>query len=67
MCKFFQWVDDEICLRGKVFIAKQRQTILKLEAEASICKKREKCLIVSLILALVIYGICLCVILALVD
>ncbi|KAL0016495.1 hypothetical protein SO802_003564 [Lithocarpus litseifolius] len=61
-CKSFQWVDEEICPRGKVLIPEQRQTILRLEAEVSTCKKREKCLIVSLILALVMCGICLCVI-----
>ncbi|XP_023924947.1 uncharacterized protein LOC112036376 [Quercus suber] len=66
-CKFFQWVDDEICAHGKVLIPKQRQTILRLEDEVSTCKKREKCLTVSLILALMMCGICLCVILALVD
>nr|POE78162.1 2-alkenal reductase (nadp(+)-dependent) [Quercus suber] len=48
-CKYFQWVDDEICLRGKVLILEQRQTILRLEAEVSTCKKMEKCLTVSLI------------------
>ena len=66
-CKFFQWLDNEICVRGKVLIPEQRQIILRLEDEVSNCKKREKCLTVSLILALVMCGICLCVILALVD
>jgi len=66
-CKFFQWLDDEICARGKVLIPEQRQTILRLEAEVSTCKKREKCLTVSLILALVMCGICFYVILALLD
>ena len=65
-CKYFQWVDDEICLRGKVLIPKQRQTIFILEAEVSTFKKREKCLTVSLILAMLMFGICLCVILVLV-
>ena len=54
-------------MRGEVLIPEYRQTILRLEAEVSIGKKREKCLTVSLILALVMCGICLCVILALVD
>ncbi|KAL0003756.1 hypothetical protein SO802_011317 [Lithocarpus litseifolius] len=31
-CKYFQWVDDEICPRGKVLIPEQRRTILRLEA-----------------------------------
>nr|POE65459.1 hypothetical protein CFP56_49538 [Quercus suber] len=66
-CKFFQWVDDEICARGKVLIPEQRQTILKLEADVSTCKNREKYLTLSLILALMMCEICLCVILALVD
>ena len=59
-CKFFQWVDEKICPHGKVLIPEQRQTILRLEAEVSTCKKREKCLTLSLILALVMCGICLC-------
>ena len=54
-------------MRGKVLIPEQRQTILRLEVEISTCKKREKCLTVSLILALVMCVICLCVILALLD
>ena len=66
-CKFFQWLDDEICARGKVLIPEQRQTILRLEDEVSTYKKREKCLTVSLILALVLCEICLYVILALLD
>ncbi|KAK9989033.1 hypothetical protein SO802_029272 [Lithocarpus litseifolius] len=66
-CKFFQWVDDEICERGKVLIPEMRQRILKLQAEVSTCKKREKCLTVCLILTLLLCGICLCVILALVG
>ena len=28
--QIFQWVDDEICERGKVLILEQRQTILRL-------------------------------------
>ena len=65
--KYFQWVDDEICARGKVFIPEQRHTILKLQAEVSTGKKREKCLAMSLILALLMCGICLCIILVLVS
>ncbi|KAK4580581.1 hypothetical protein RGQ29_024287 [Quercus rubra] len=65
-CKYFQWVDDEICARGKVFIPEQRHTILRLQVEVSTCKNREKCLAMSLILALVMCGICFCVILVLV-
>ena len=66
-CKYFQWVDDEICARGKVLIPEQRHTILRLQAEVSTCKMSEKCLAMSLILTLVMYGICLCVILVLVS
>ncbi|KAK4568223.1 hypothetical protein RGQ29_003848 [Quercus rubra] len=62
-CKYFQWVDDEICPRGKVLIPEQRHIILRLQAEDSTCKKREKCLAMSLILALLMCGICLCIIL----
>ncbi|XP_075640185.1 uncharacterized protein LOC142611918 [Castanea sativa] len=65
--KFFQWVDDEICERGKVLIPEMRQKILRLQVEVSTCKKREKFLIVCLILSLILCGICLCVILALVN
>ncbi|XP_075665016.1 uncharacterized protein LOC142634605 [Castanea sativa] len=66
-CKFFQWVDDEICERGKVLIPEMRQKILRLQVEVSTCKKREKFLTVCLILSLILCGICLCVILALVN
>nr|XP_023907372.1 uncharacterized protein LOC112019078 [Quercus suber]POF17220.1 hypothetical protein CFP56_56103 [Quercus suber] len=64
-CKFFQWVDDEICEHEKVLIPEMRQRILRLQAEVSTCKKREKWLTVCLILALLLCGICLCVILSL--
>ncbi|XP_075666456.1 uncharacterized protein LOC142636206 [Castanea sativa] len=66
-CKFFQWIDDEICERGKVLIPEMRQKILRLQVEVSTCKKREKFLTVCLILSLILCGICLCVILALVN
>ncbi|KAK9986214.1 hypothetical protein SO802_031165 [Lithocarpus litseifolius] len=66
-CKFFQWVNDEICECGKVLILEMRLRILKLQAEVSTCKKREKFLTVCLILTLLLCGICLCVILALVG
>ncbi|XP_050242304.1 uncharacterized protein LOC126691295 [Quercus robur] len=41
-CKYFQWLDDEICERDKVLIPKQRQQIIRLEAEVARCYKREK-------------------------
>ena len=49
-CRFFQWRDDEICERAKVFIAQQRQRIIKLETELVDCKKREKFLVVVMAL-----------------
>ncbi|XP_075645054.1 uncharacterized protein LOC142616049 [Castanea sativa] len=66
-CKFFQWIDDDICECGKVLIPEMRQKILRLQVEVSTCKKREKFLTVCLILTLILCEICLCVILALVG
>ncbi|XP_050245945.1 uncharacterized protein LOC126693934 [Quercus robur] len=56
-CRFFQWRDDEICERGKVFIPQQRQRIIKLEAELVDCKKREKFLVVVVALFVVIFAV----------
>ena len=66
-CKFFQWRDDKICERGKMLIPEQRQWILTLEAEVAGYKKREKRLLICLVLSLVISGMMLCVILSLVG
>ena len=49
-CRFFQWRDNEICDRGKVFIPQQRQGIITLEVEVASCKKREKFLVVAVAL-----------------
>ncbi|KAL4602239.1 hypothetical protein ACB092_10G039100 [Castanea dentata] len=57
--KFFQWRDDEICERGKMLISKQRQRIIRLEAEVARCYKREKFYTVAFAFLLVICGICL--------
>ncbi|KAK4605092.1 hypothetical protein RGQ29_013251 [Quercus rubra] len=56
-CRFFQWHDDEICERDKVFIPQQRQRIIKLEAKLANCKKREKFLVVVVALLVVIFAI----------
>ncbi|XP_050282541.1 uncharacterized protein LOC126723258 [Quercus robur] len=66
-CKFFQWRDDEIHERGKVLILEQKQWILTLEAEVVGYKKRERRLLIYLVLSLVISGMMLCVILSLVG
>ena len=66
-CKFFQLRDDKICERGKMLIPEQRQWILTLEAEVAGYKKREKRLLICLVLSLVISGMMLCVILSLVG
>ena len=50
-CKFFQWRDDKICERGKMLIPEQRQWILTLEAEVAGYKKREKRLLICLVLS----------------
>lgn len=66
-CKFFQWLDDEICERGKVLIPEQRQRILTLEAAIVGYRKREKRLLICLGLSLVISGMLLCLMLLLVG
>jgi len=66
-CKFFQWLDDEICERGKVLIPEQRQRILTLEAAIVGYRKREKRLLICLGLSLVISGMLLCLMLLLVS
>ena len=58
-CRFFQWHDDEICERGKLLIPQQRQRIIKLEAELTDCKKREKLLVVVVALLVAIFALCL--------
>ena len=58
-CRFFQWRDDEIFAPGKVFIPQQRQRIITLEAKVASCKKREKFLVVAVIL-LVVMCVILC-------
>ena len=58
-CRFFQWRDDEICEHGKVLIPQQRQRIIKLEAELTDCKKREKLLVVVVALLVAIFALCL--------
>ena len=64
---FFQWLDDEICERGKVLIPEQRQRILTLEAAIVGYRKREKRLLICLGLSLVISGMLLCLMLLLVG
>ena len=56
-CRFFQWRDDEICEHGKVLIPQQRQRIIKLEAELTDCKKREKLLVVAVALLVTIFAV----------
>ena len=58
-CRFFQWRDNEICDRGKVFIPQQRQRVITLEAEVASYKKREKFLVVAMAL-LVVMCVVLC-------
>ena len=58
-CRFFQWRDDEICAHGKVLIPQQRQMIITLEVEVASCKKREKFLVVAVVL-LVVMCVILC-------
>ena len=60
-CRFFQWRDNEICDRGKVFVPQQRQRVITLEAEVASCKKREKFLVMAVVLLVV-----MCVVLCLV-
>ena len=55
--RFFQWHDDEICEHGKVLIPQQRQMIIKLKAELTDCKKREKFLVVIVALLVAIFAI----------
>ena len=56
-CRFFQWRDDKICERGKVLIPQQRKMIIKLEAELADCKKREKFLVIVMVLLMVIFAV----------
>ena len=56
-CRFFQWRDDEICEHDKVLIPQQRQRIIKLEAEFTNCKKREKFLVVVVALLVAIFAV----------
>ena len=58
-CRFFQWRDNEICDRGKVFVPQQRQRVITLEAEVASYKKREKFLVVAMAL-LVVMCVVLC-------
>ena len=59
-CRFFQWRDDEICARCKVFIPQQRQRIITLEAEIASYKQRQKFLVVAVaLLVLVCVVLCL--------
>ena len=56
-CRFFQWLDDEICEHGNVLIPQKRQRIIKLEAELADCKEREKFLVVVVALLVVIFAV----------